>query len=107
VTLGGAAMRLMQNTSDWIPKEQHNAKAAEAAKEEIKGCLRVLDEALAGKQYLLGAEYSLADTHLTSITDWLRHMQTDLAPYANLAAWAKRCSSRPAYAKVNANPQAS
>jgi glutathione S-transferase len=101
VTLGDAVSRYTHNTMDWFPAEQHNAKAAEAAKKDIGECLRVLDESLEGKQFLVG-DYTLADTHLNSLTDWLRHMKIDFTPYARLDAWGKRCSARPAYKKVMA-----
>jgi glutathione S-transferase len=101
VTLGDAIGRYARNTQLWVPAEQHNAKAAEAAKEEITACLRVLDESIEGTSFLLG-DYTLADTHLNSFTDWLRHMKIDFSPYARLNAWSARCSERPAYKKVMA-----
>jgi glutathione S-transferase len=101
VTLGEAVHRWARNTMDWFPAEQHNAKAAEAAKKDIEDCLRVLNQALDGKQFLVG-EYTLADTHLNSFTDWLRHMKLDFKPYPHLNAWGQRCCARPAYAKIMA-----
>ena len=101
VTLGEAVGRYARNTMNWVPAEQHNAKAAEAAMKDLQNCLRILDEALEGKQYLV-SDYTLADTHLNSLTDWLRHMKIDLASYARLEAWSKRCAARPAYAKLMA-----
>lgn len=101
VTLGEAVMRFARNTTDWIPAEQRNAKAGEAGKADIADCLRIVDQALAGKQYLLG-EYTLADTHLTSFCDWLRHMQIDFTPFKNVQAWGERCRARPAYKKLMA-----
>lgn len=97
VTAGDAVGRWTRNTMQWVPAEQHNAKAAQAARSDIDGCLRVLDQALEGKQFLLGANYSLADTHVNSFVDWLRHMQIDLAPFKQIEAWIARCTSRPAY----------
>ena len=99
VTLGDAIGRYARNTQSWVPAEQHNARAAEAAKDEVTTCLRVLDESLEGRSFLLG-DYTLADTHLNSFTDWLRHMHIDFTPYARLNAWSARCSERPAYKKV-------
>ena len=101
VTLGDAVARFMRNTMDWVPKEQHNEKAAEAGKKDIASCLQILDHALEGKQFLAG-DYSLADTHVNSFVDWLRHMKMDLAAYKHLNAWSQRCCARPAYAKVMA-----
>jgi len=77
-------------------------KAVEAAKKDVGDCLRILDESLRGKQFLLG-EYTLADTHVNAFVDWLRHMKMDLTPYPQLQAWGQRCCARPAYLKVMAS----
>ena len=100
VTLGHAVGRFTRNTMDWFPAEQHNAPAAEAAKKDITNCLRILNEHLEGKSYLVGDSYTLADTHLNSFTAWLRHMKMDLSSYANINAWSGRCADRPAYKTV-------
>lgn len=99
VTLGDAVGRWARNTMEWTPAEQHNAKAAEAGMQDIAGCLKLLDGALAGKQYLVG-DYTLADCHVCSFADWLRMMKIDFAPYSNVNAWGERVRSRPGYAKV-------
>lgn len=99
VTLGDAFGRWVRNTSDWVPAEQHNAKAAAAAEADTRDCLRILNQALAGREYLL-AGYTLADTHVNSLIDWLRFMKMDLSDYPNLNAWSQRCTARPAYARV-------
>ena len=101
VTLGDAFGRLVRNTSDWVPAEQHNAKAAAAAQSAVHDCLRILDRALTGRQYLL-AGYTLADTHVNSYIDWLRYMKVDFGDYAQLNSWSQRCAARPAYGRVMA-----
>ena len=101
VTCVDAVYRLLRNTSEWTPAEQHNAKAADAAKVDIANCLRILNEALSGRQFLIGA-YTLADTHVNSLISWLRHLQMDFAPYASLNAWSERCTARPAHARAMA-----
>jgi len=101
VTLGDAVFRWLRNTSEWTPVEQHNAKAAEVAQADMHNCLRILNEALAGKQFLVGG-YTLADTHLNSFTDWLRYMKVDFSAYPDLSAWSQRCAARPAYTRAMA-----
>lgn len=101
VTLGDAIGRWTRNTMDWVPAEQRNAKAGEAAKVDMQNCLRIVDEALDGKEFLCGT-YTLADAHLNSFVDWLRYMRVDLSAYTRLEAWGKRCGARPGYAKVMA-----
>jgi glutathione S-transferase len=102
VTLGDAVGRWARNTMSWVPADQHNAKAGDAALVEVKECLRILDAALAGKSYLVG-DYTVTDTHVNSYVDWIRHMKVDFTPYPNLNAWSQRCSDRPAYKKVMAD----
>ena len=80
-------------------------KAGEAGKQDIASCMRILDNHLAGKQFLLGAEYTLADTHASSLTDWLRAMKLDFTPFPNVNAWGARCAARPAYKKTMAASQ--
>lgn len=99
VTLGDAVGRWARNTFEWVPEEQRNAKAAEAARKEIDDCLRVLDGALAGRQFLVG-DYTVADTHLFSFCGWLRHMTVDFSPYPNVEGWNARIAARPAIAKA-------
>jgi glutathione S-transferase len=99
VTLGDAFGRWIRNTTEWFPAEQHNAKAAAAAQSDTADCLRILDRALADREYLL-AGYSLADTHVNSLVDWLRYMKMDLSDYGHLNAWSRRCAARPAYGRV-------
>ena len=99
VTLGEAIGRWARNTMAWVPAEQHNAKAGEAGRKDVDGCLRILDGALAGKQFLIG-DFTLADAHVASFVDWLKHMKVDLAPFANVTAWSARCTARPAYSRL-------
>jgi glutathione S-transferase len=104
VSLGEAVYRWAFNTQ-WAPEERRNAKAAEAATADIAALLRTLDGALEGKQFLVG-DYTLADAHVSSFIDWLRHMQIDMAGLAHLDAWSKRCAARPAHASALARESA-
>ena len=100
VSLGDAVGRYTRNTMDWYPKEQHNAAAGAAGMADILEHLGILDKHLADRAYVLGADYSLADAHLNSFVDWLRHMKLDLAAFPHLVAWGTRCCERPAYKKL-------
>ena len=102
VTAGDAVFRWARNTLEWTPPEQRNAKAGEAALKDVHSCLRILDEALAGKEFLLGG-FTLTDAHLYSFTSWLRHMKVDFSEYRNLNAWNGRCAARPAAVRAAAS----
>jgi glutathione S-transferase len=105
VTLGDSVYNWCRNTMEWLPADHRNANAGAAAQKEVAANLAIVDKALAGRQYLLGDGYTLADTHLNSYLDWLRHMGVDFTPYASLEAWSKRCAARPAYKKQMASEQ--
>jgi glutathione S-transferase len=93
--------RWARNTSSYIPAEQHNAKAAEAAKAELDGAMKILDDALAGKSYLVDDKFSLADLAPCSYLGWLKFMGYDYSGFKNVTAWAERCLGRPASVKTN------
>ncbi|OKH36784.1 glutathione S-transferase [Calothrix sp. HK-06] len=89
------------NSLDWVDPDQRSASALEKAKADIAVCLKILDGGLEGKSFLLG-EYSLADTHLQGFVGWISTMEVSLAPFPNVTGWLKRCSERPALAKLMA-----
>jgi glutathione S-transferase len=93
--------RWARNTAPYIPADQHNAKAAEAGKNDLGAAMQVLDHALAGKSYLVDDKFSLADLATSSYLGWLRFMGYDYAPFKNVSAWGERCLGRPAAVKVN------
>lgn len=95
----GTEGAVQPNSVDWVPPEQRSAGALEKARRDITGCLRVLDDGLDGRQFLLG-DYSLADTHLQGFVGWIGAMDGDLGAFANVTAWLQRCGERPALAEL-------
>ena len=67
-----------------------------ATKEKIAGRLKWVEGELAGKQYLMGDTFTVADAYLFTVTNWAGHVGLDLAPYANLNAYRARVGARPA-----------
>lgn len=101
VGLFGPMSRFTRNTSSYVPAEQQNAKAAEAAKAELTEAIQVLDDALAGKTYLMDEKFSLADLAVSSYFGWLKFMGYDCSPFKNVSGWVDRCLGRPAAVKAN------
>ena len=58
--------------------------------------LKWVDSELAGKQYLMGDAFSVADAYLFTITNWAAPMKLDLTSLANLTAYRARVAARPA-----------
>lgn len=104
VTLGEAVYRRGHN-GDWAPPGEGNPKALARADQDVAELLGILDAALADRQFLVG-DYTLADAHLNSFCDWLRHSKIDFSSFANVNAWSARCAARPAYQRVMAREAA-
>lgn len=101
VTLGEAVYRRGHASGEWGERHPKNDAAFAVATEDIQKQLAILDGALAGKDFLTG-DFTLADTHVHSLCDWLQHMKIDFSKFANVNAWSARCAKRPAYQRVMA-----
>lgn len=99
VTLGEQVSRWTRNTMQFAPEDHRNAKAGEVGKKDLDGSIKVLNEALENKPFLLG-EYSLADCHVCAFIDWMRMLKFDFQPYPNINAWGERVRARDGYRKV-------
>jgi glutathione S-transferase len=89
----GSAGAVQEGSIDFVPDGTKGAAALDKANADISSCLAILDGALHGRDFLLGA-YSLADTHLYPIIDWLGMMGRNFFPFGNVNAWKQRCSER-------------
>jgi glutathione S-transferase len=65
------------------------------AKENLATRFAWLDKQLAGRDYLMGGTFTVADAYLFTVVNWTHPMKIDLAPYPNLAAFQKRVAARP------------
>lgn len=82
------------------PPEQRDEKAAQAAVEALKAPLNALEEALKGKEYLLGKNFTIADLNVAAVMSWIPMMKLDLSSWPNVAAWLQKCLGREANKKV-------
>jgi len=67
----------------------------ETAKANITRRLAYLNDRLAGKQYLMGSNFTVADAYAFTIVNWTNFVGIDLKPYPNLAAYMARVAARP------------
>jgi len=58
--------------------------------------LKWVDGQLAGKQYLMGDAFSVADPYLFTVTNWAPRVGVDITGFANIAAFRERMAARPA-----------
>ena len=65
-------------------------------RERLANRFDFLNKELAGKQYLMGDQFSVADAYLYTVTRWAKPMAIDLTAYPNLVAHNARVNARPA-----------
>lgn len=66
------------------------------ALEALTKRLQWVDEQLAGKSYLLGEQFSVADAYLYTVSRWAGFVGLDLSGMANILAFQQRMAQRPA-----------
>ena len=65
-------------------------------KNRLTDRLQWVDGELAGKNYLMGDHFSVADAYLFVVSGWGKHVGVDTSAMANLSAFAARVGARPA-----------
>jgi glutathione S-transferase len=65
-------------------------------RDKIASRLAFVDKELAGKQYVTGDNFSVADAYLYTVTRWTKPMSIDISGFPNLTAFMARVEARPA-----------
>ena len=63
-------------------------------KERLNGRLAWVDSQLAGKDFLMGAQFSVADGYLFTVTNWAPRVGVDITGLAHIVAFRARVSAR-------------
>jgi glutathione S-transferase len=71
-------------------------EAKQLSKDRLLARLQWVDGELAGKPYLMGAQFSVADAYLFTVTNWPRLVGLDISSLANVAALRARVAERAA-----------
>lgn len=104
---GTLARYRLQEWLNFITSELHKTFAPlfnGAMPEEAKALFRTklherfkwVDEQLAGKSFLMGDQFSVADAYLFTVSNWGQRVGVDLGGYAQLTAYRSRIAARPA-----------
>ena len=72
------------------------AKAGDLIKTRLGSRLEMLDKHLAGKDFIMGREYGVADAYAFTVLGWAKHVGVDLAKHRNILAFIERVGARPA-----------
>ena len=64
-------------------------------KDRVMGKFKYVDSALAGHDYLMGKQFTVADGYMFTMLSWAERMKWDLAHLSNLMAYKARVGARP------------
>ena len=64
-------------------------------KDRVMGKFKYVDSQLAGRDYLLGSQFTVADGYLFTMLSWADRMKFDLSDMPNLLAYKARIAARP------------
>ncbi len=70
--------------------------AKEIARTRLMSRMKWVDGELAGKTFLMGDTFSVADAYLFVVAGWGKHVALDLSGLAHLSAFMARVAARPA-----------
>ena len=79
---------------------EQNEAAAKAGIEALQRPFKVLNDHLAGREYLVGDAFSVADLNVAGVLGWAVPAGIDFSEQPNIAAWLQRCMGREAAAKA-------
>ena len=64
-------------------------------KDRVMGKFKYVDSQLAGRDYLMGSQFTVADGYLFTMLSWADRMKFDLSDMPNLLAYKDRVGARP------------
>jgi glutathione S-transferase len=85
-----------------LPEAERQPKLVEGARTQLAAALKVVDDALAGREWMLGSQFTAADVMVGSTVVWAQMMGMVGDQYPNIAAYLARCSGRPALQRASA-----
>jgi glutathione S-transferase len=88
----------------FLPADQRDEKAIQNAAESLKSPLKVLDDQLKSRPFLLGNDFSIADLNVAAVLSFAMLAKVDLGPTPATQAWLQKCLGREANQRVRALP---
>jgi glutathione S-transferase len=88
----------------FTPEDKRNPKVIPGATKGLQRPIKVLDAALAGRNWLIGDAFSVADLNVAAVMHLMKDIHFDYSGHANVHRWADACYARPALARALARP---
>jgi glutathione S-transferase len=86
----------------FMPDDKRDNNVIESNLKKLPELLNVLNTSLAGKKYLIGDHFTIADINTASVVSICPMIGVDLQTYPNIQGWLGAISDRPAYQKYQA-----
>ncbi|MBC7537478.1 MAG: glutathione S-transferase family protein [Bacteriovorax sp.] len=86
----------------FMPDDKRDNNVIENNLKKLPDLLSVLNTSLAGKKYLVGDQFTIADINTASVVSICPMIGVDLKAYSNIEGWLGAISDRPAYQKYQA-----
>jgi glutathione S-transferase len=83
-----------------LPEDQRDPAEADAAAQALETPLRVLDDALAERTFLLGDAFTIADLNVASVLSLASFAGFDFSSFGRAKRWFDACMARPAVARA-------
>ncbi len=83
-----------------FPEGQRDHKVADTAWKSLAAPLAILDDALRGRDNLVGDSFTVGDLNPASVLSWLQLASADLSSWPNLEKWLNASLARPAAARA-------
>lgn len=84
----------------FLPADQRDDKAIEKATAALKAPLKVIDDQLKGRDYLLGKDFTMADLNVAAVLSFATLVKLDMSATPATDAWLQKCLSREANQRV-------
>jgi glutathione S-transferase len=88
----------------FTPEEKRDPKVVERALRGLQRPLKVLDAALAGRDWLMGAQFSVADLNVAGVMQLFPRVGIEVGEHTHVQRWLTACGARPALARALARP---
>ncbi len=85
-----------------LPEAERIPKLVDEARQQLAAAITVVDGALAGREWILGSQFTAADVMVGSTLAWCQMMGSMGDKSPNATAYLGRCAARPAFQRASA-----
>ena len=85
-----------------LPEAERIPRLVDGARTQLDAAIGVVNDALAGREWILGSQFTAADVMVGSTVWWAQMMGLVGDRHPNVAAYLGRCSARPAMQRASA-----